>query len=79
MNTSIGIVLANSLWFVPVALLAVVLFKAAMNGYKQYRFFGRSEEMMTCSIDIDCPPDHVCIRGCCIPESKLEELISSMA
>ena len=71
MNTSIGIVLANSLWFVPVALLAVVLFKAAMNGYKQYRFFGRS--------DIDCPPDHVCVRGRCIPESKLEELISSMA
>ena len=79
MNTSIGIILAHSLWFVPIALLAVVLFKAVMKGYKEYRVIGRSDEMMTCSIDTDCPPDHICIKGLCIPESKLEELISTMA
>ena len=76
---NIGIVFANSLWFIPIVLLAFVLFKAAKNGLKQYKVIIQSSHMMACSIDIDCPPDHVCIKGRCIPESKLEELLSSMA
>lgn len=79
MNMSIGIVLANSLLLVPVAFLAIILFKAARNGFRRYGVITRSSEMLTCSIDNDCPPEHICIKGRCIPESKLEELIESMA
>ena len=76
---SIGIILANSLWFIPTIVLAFVLYKAAWNGLKQYQIIAQPANMMTCSIDTDCPPDHVCIKGKCVPETKLEELLSSMA
>ncbi|UCC16927.1 MAG: hypothetical protein JSU58_11320 [Dehalococcoidales bacterium] len=76
---SVGIVLAHSLWFIPTILLAVVLIKAAKNGYKGFGLnIRQSNEMKVCSIDSDCPPEHICIQGLCIPESKLKELISSM-
>jgi len=75
----IGIVLANSLLFIPTALLAFVLYKAARNGLQQYQVIKDPIDILTCSIDTDCPPDHVCIKGRCIPEAKLEELLSSMA
>ena len=76
---SIGIVLAHSLWFVPMIVLAFVLYKAARNGFKQYQINTNPINVLTCSIDIDCPPEHVCVKGRCIPESKLEKLLSSMA
>ena len=76
---SIGVVLANSLWFIPVALLAFVLFKAVKKGLIRYRISGQVSQISTCSIDTDCPPDHVCVKGLCVPESILEEFISSLA
>ena len=76
---SIGIVLANSLWFIPTVVLTFVLYKAARNGLKQYQIIANPINELTCSIDTDCPPDHVCIKGRYVPESKLEELLSSMA
>lgn len=79
MNMSIGIVLANSLWFIPIALLAVVLFKAVRKGLLRYRVSRQANQIRTCSIDTDCPPNHICVKGLCVPESKLEELISSLA
>lgn len=78
--TGLGVVLANGLWFVPVVLLVVVLYIAARHGYKKYRT-NKEEigEILTCSIDSDCPPEHICIKGLCIPESKFKEMFSSMA
>ena len=76
---SIGILLANSLWFIPVALLAFVLFKAVKKGLLRYRISEQITQIRTCSIDTDCPPDHVCVKGLCVPESILDEFFSSLA
>jgi hypothetical protein len=61
---------------IAIVLLGVVLYKAAKKGFIQYRIPGNANKVRMCSIDTDCPPNHICVKGLCVPESKLDEFIS---